>query len=281
VVTLVRRASGRRGLPFLVMGVVLGCALPAGAQSAASVRDTAAARALFREGVACADRSDWPCAVDRFHRAHQLRPSPVLAYNLGHALVEIGRLVEGAEILHRLVRDETAPARVRADASRVVDAAAPRIGSLTVHVEGPTDGVVFAIDEHELATSLLGAAAPVDPGERRIEARRGDEVIASASVVIAEGGTESVTLALPEPPAEDPAVASLDVPTPSEVALGASPSEPTDAPPAGGDDGPWIALGIGGAVVLVAGAIVLAVVLAQPGEQAPFDGSLGHVEIGR
>ncbi|MDQ3035002.1 MAG: hypothetical protein M3Y87_21525 [Myxococcota bacterium] len=262
------------------------------AQDAASVRETAAARALFREGVRCADRREWTCAVDRFHRAHEVRPSPVLAYNLGHALIESGRLVEGAEILQQLVRSDSAPASVRADARRVMTAAAPRIGRLTVRPIGSRQGVELSIDGHPLADSLVGAAAPVDPGERLVEARRGGEVVASARVQIAEGASETIELTLPDPPpAEVAAVAGAEapvaversahaVPSPSETARAAIGTS-TEAPPGGGDDGPWIALGIGGAVVVVAGAVVLALVLSQPTEATAFDGNLGHVEIGR
>lgn len=53
------------------------------------------------------------------------------------------------------------------------------------------------------------------------------------------------------------------------------------APAPASDDGPWIALGLGAGVLVVGGAIVLGVVLAQPGAVAPFEGTLGHVEIGR
>lgn len=245
------------------------------------MRDTAAARALFREGVACTDRRDWECAVDRFGRAHRVRPSPVLAYNLGHAMIELGRLVEGVEILQQLLRDDAASATVRADAQRAVDAAAPRIARLTVHATGPTRGVRFSIDGHALASSLLGAAAPVDPGERLVEARRGDELVASSRVQIAEGSAETIEIQLPEPPPgeviAEATAPPVVVPTAAETALAAQPPRTDD----GGDDGPWIALGIGGAALVVGGAIVLAIVLAQPTEPMVFDGNLGHLEIGR
>jgi hypothetical protein len=53
---------------------------------------------------------------------------------------------------------------------------------------------------------------------------------------------------------------------------------PYQPEPARSDDTPWIALGIGGGVLLIGGAIVLGVVLGQPQAPTPFDGSLGHVE---
>src|SRR5690606_33546671 len=143
------------------------------------------------------------------------------------------------------------------------------IGRLTVRATGSTRGVEFTIDGHELASSLLGAAAPVDPGERLVEARRGGEVVASARVRIPDGGAERVELALPALPPDEasanPAVAAVApsaVPTAEETARAADVAGPAE----GGDDGPWIALGIGGAALVVGGAIVLAIVLAQPTE---------------
>ncbi|UJR81300.1 hypothetical protein [Sandaracinus amylolyticus] len=241
------------------------------------MRDTAAARALFQEGVACADRSDWSCAADRFARAHELRASAVIAYNLGHALVESGRLVEGTEILRRLVRDESVAANVRADASRVIRDAEPRIGRLAVHLRGPHDDVSVALGTHELASSLLGTAAPVDPGEHVLEARRDGEIVASARVHIEPGGSEEIELEIPARP-ERPAASAIGPEAAARTAL--DPTSPPDVESS--DEGTWIALGVTGGVLVVAAAVVVAVVLAAPAQEpAPFDGTLGWVEIGR
>ncbi|AKF06007.1 hypothetical protein [Sandaracinus amylolyticus] len=244
------------------------------------MRDTAAARALFQEGVACADRSDWTCAADRFARAHELRASAVIAYNLGHALVESGRLVEGTEILRRLVRDESVAANVRADAARVIRDAEPRIGRLAVHLRGPHEDVEVALGTHELASSLLGTAAPVDPGEHVLEARRDGEIVASARVHIDPGATEEIELEIPARPAR--ATASAIAPeAAAQTAFDATGARDV-APSEGGDDGTWIALGVAGGVLVVAAAVVVGVVLAAPAQEpAPFDGTLGWVEIGR
>jgi hypothetical protein len=260
---------------------------PSGARAQdASVRDTAAARALFREGVACADAGDWTCAADRFGRAYEIRPSPVVAYNYGHALVEIGRLVEGAEILARVRRDGSAPEAVRADAERVIGQAEPRMGMLSVELDGPGERVVVSIDGHGMAASLVGTAIPVDPGERLVEARRDGETVAREHVTITEGGHARVSLSVPPLPPEEPSLgrAQLDgtsagpSPQPPGLAgIGAPASAGTD----GGDQGPWIALGVTGGVLVVGAAIVLGVLLAPVGEPTPYGGNLGWVEIGR
>ena len=102
--------------------------------------------------------------------------------------------------------------------------------------------------------------------------RHGEEV-ARASVLVQEGEATELSVTIPPLPAsERDEVAIADAPDPDTLAL---------PPPTSSDDGPWIALGIGGGVLLVGGAIVLGVVLAQPGAMQPYDGTLGHVEIGR
>jgi len=236
-----------------------------------SVRSSAAARALFREGVECADRADWTCAVDRHGRAYGLRPSPVIAYNLGMALLAVGRLVEGTEMLVRVSRDEHATAELRAEARTAADHARPRIGRLTVHVEGPLAGATLSLDGHDVRRELLDTASPADPREHVLIVHRDGSEVARGTVILADGQLAELSVTIPPLPAAD--VALADEPDADVLAL---------APPApASDDAPWIALGIGGAVLVVGGAIVLGVVLAQPGSSAPFEGTLGHVEFGR
>ncbi len=264
-----------RNLPLtLLLMAGLGWTASASAQLDA-VRSSAAARALFREGVECADRQDWPCAVDRHGRAYGLRPSPVIAYNLGMALIAVGRLVEGREMLVRVSRDEHATAGLRAEAATAAEHALPRIGRLTVHVEGPLTGATLTLDGHDLRRELLDTASPADPREHVLVVSRGGAEVARGSVIVAEGQAAELSVNVPPLPASEPAL-TADAPSADVLAL---PPSSTDG--GGGDDAPWIALGIGAGVVVVAGAIVLGVVLAQPGEMAPYQGTLGHVELGR
>lgn len=244
--------------------VVLGIASPARAQLD-SARASAAARAIFSEGVACAERAEWPCAIEHFERAYGLRPSPVISYNLGMALLQVGRLVEGTEMLGRVSRDEEASAELRSDALRAAEGARPRIGRLTVRVTGALSAVSLTLDGHALPRELLGAASPADPGTHVVIALRDGLEIARAETTLSDGGTGEVVLELP----------AFDLALPGALA------PPPVAEPARSDDTPWIVLGIGGGVLVIGGAIVLGVVLGQPQAPAPFDGSLGHVEIGR
>lgn len=269
------------GWTYLVVFMLGALAKPgwACAQAPSSAHDSAVARALFREGVACADAHDWECAADRFARAREVRPSPVLAYNLGHALIELGRFVEGTEILTQLLRDPALQDGIRADAERTLSVASEQIAQLSIEVSGPLDGTAFTLDGRELGTSLLGTLIPVDPGERLIEAHRAGEVVARARVVALSGQPAQVTLTLPDPPASDDLDLAPSLPLGTARSALAEGAIGTEQAP-GHDDTPWIALGIGGAVAVIGGAIVLGIVLAQPGSEPAFEGNLGHVEIG-
>jgi hypothetical protein len=238
-----------------------------------SIHDTAAARSLFREGVVCADAHDWACAADRFQRAYALRASPVIGYNLGTTLIALGRLVEGTEHLQAVARDDTSTAQMRADAQRAADAVAARLARVTVHVQGELEGVQLTIDGRALASSLHGAAAPVDPGDHLLEARRGREVVASAPFSSEPGGSSEVSIVVPDAPELAPVAAAEPAPRIVERIV------VTEAPPS--DDGPWIGLGIGAGVLVIGGAILIGFFVASPTEPMPYGGSLGTVEIGR
>jgi hypothetical protein len=193
-------APGNRfsqGCAALVLAAGLAGAPPALAQGGAT--DRAAARALFEEGLACADREDWTCAADRFERAHALRPSPVIGSNLGHALVELGRLVEGTEVLRTAAQDPGATPQLRADAEAAIAECAPRIGRLTLAVTGPREGVDVAIDGRVIAPSTVGVPVPADPGDHAIEARRAGAVVATASVHVDPGAAATAELLVPGP----------------------------------------------------------------------------------
>lgn len=183
---------------------------------------TAAARATFLEGLACADREDWPCAVERFGRARAMRASPVILSNHAIALAHVGRVVEASETFRALARDPSAPAELRASAERGVTELAPRIGRITIELVGAAEGVSVSMDETEVDASLLGIAIPSDPGDHVIDARRDGSVVASARVHLVAAASERVELEVPaDAPTRD--VATL---APSAAVQGMPVDEP-------------------------------------------------------
>ncbi len=252
---------------------------------------TAAARALFEEGVRLVDAGDFDQAADRFRRSDELHASPVVAYNLATSLAEIGRIVEASEVSRRVVRDAAAPQAIRAAAQSLLDRITPRIGSLTIRVVGDPEGVETRLDGATVPVALIGVARPVDPGQHVVSLARGGEETASTSVEVLPGGAAEVSLSAPPPPPIATVAPVAPAPALPVVAADPGPVVPAAAlvlAPVAPEEHHGSVLeeawfwGVAGAVV-VAG-IVIAVVLAFTVHSAsPVSGNFepGVVEVGR
>lgn len=250
------------------------------ARAQEDARTSAAARALFQEGVTCSDAGDWACAVERFGRAYALRASPVIGSNYGIALMHVGRSVEASEAFRAVQRDPSAAEPLRSDATQYIAQLDQLIGRLTLHATGPTEGVAITVDGHE-HTSLLDVPAPCDPGQHTIEARRGGEVVASVTVELAPAARSTVELAIPEPPppgVEEPPVVVAPVVAPVVVDEPASDLALETPEPASHHEVYeewwfWTVIG----VVAVGAGVTIGVVASQPTTQLPM-GSLGTID---
>ncbi len=215
---------------------------------------TAEARALFEEGLGLAAEERFEEAAERFRRAYQLRPASPIAFNLGNALVEGGHLVEGTEMLRQVIRDPDGSSDLRERARWIIDNAESRIGSIVVQVTGHLDDVVVDVAGASLSPASYGVPLSADPGPTEVNARRGAETVASATVDVPEGGQAEV---------------SLEVPAPAgDISL-----LPTDegASAAGGVLGKWWFWTAVGAVVVVV--VIAALVVSTSGSNT--EGSLG------
>ncbi|UJR78437.1 tetratricopeptide repeat protein [Sandaracinus amylolyticus] len=240
----------------------------------------AAARALFQEGVGLARRGDYAEAIDRFRRAQALRPAAPIAYNLAAALAHEGELVEAAELLERVLRDPSIPPQLRASAERQRDQIAPRVGRLTVRLEGDHGGVRVHIDERELPEAMVGVPVPIDPGAHEIRAMRDGEDVAHERIEIGEAERREVALTIParvvprEALTVAPARASSSERVP-EAALETSERDPVDrgSSGGGGDDALVITLAIVGGVVVAGAVTATAIVLTSPQTPEPVMGN--------
>lgn len=233
---------------------------PAAAPSTEAAAEEAArlddARRLFEEGLAHVEASEWMLAEQSFRRVLAIRSSPVVAYNLASALAQLGRLLESAELLRVVVRDASVDAATRDPAQQLLAAIEPRIGSLTVRVQGDTQGVTLHLDDRMLGQGELVQAISVDPGPHHVFAERDGKRVASEEVNV--GGDAplkaEVTFDLREktPPAPKP-----------DLRVSKLPHE--DQPRAQRDDddvwsSPWLWTGAGVGVLIAAGVVVAVLV---------------------
>jgi hypothetical protein len=265
---------------------------PDAAPEPASVAETAArtalARSLFREGVAALEAEQWEEAEDRFRRTLALKPTPAVRYNLAYALVRLGQLVEGVELLRSVERDAEAPEELRNLAARTRNEHEGRIGHITITVTGDGAGHALWLDDQPLLPEAIDVPTPIDPGEHRIRATFDGEEVAAVVSIVGEGERKRALLPIPPRAPEREAQA----PPPREVAAAApSPSEPAGdtghaATRRDSDEGglwrsPWLWVGVGAAVI--AGVVVGVAASSGDDTRVPEgeSGSLGLVRVGR
>jgi len=242
----------------LVAALWLGAGATASAQDddAPDAETTAAARALFDEGMNAVDAGNFQQATDLLSRSIELRDSPVTRTNLALALVELGHLVAATEHLRAAIRMAEPSSRVWELASNYLRDLEPRLGQLRIAVEGSPEGTEVRLDGRAVPAALVGVYQPVDPGHHSIELFRGDDRLSDQRVQIVSGRRSSVTL-----------VAGAPTAAPLAVNAGGG-----DDATASGDDGGgsvaeeawfWILIG---ALVLGAGAGITAAVLVSTAE---------------
>ena len=191
----------------------------------------AAARILGTDGVRAALAGDCRTAVDKLTRAEALVHAPTTALPLAKCEIQLGKLVAGTEILNRLV-NEVLPSNApepwvdaKKQAQPLLDASAPRIGKLRVHVDRPAGAagdVAVTIDGTAIPSVLLDNDRPTDPGAHHVTATAPGMTTAQTDVTLAEGQSQGVSLRLAPLPAGAPAVASAPAPAPAPASASAS-----------------------------------------------------------
>ncbi|RLB56597.1 MAG: hypothetical protein DRJ42_02920 [Deltaproteobacteria bacterium] len=227
--------------------------------AAETARGTIEARRLFFEGVAFVEALDWSRAAERFRAVRRIRPTPPVEYNLAAALFELGQLNESEEIAVHVLEDSATDENVRASVESLLERIRITGGQLTVRLEGPRGDESVFLDAREIASTRVGTEMTTSVGDHVVEARRGQEAVARANVLVT---------------ADEPVAIDLDVH--GELAT----RGPVDSPGTDDDSSPgllgdwrfWAA--VGGAVVVVAVIVIIAAVAAgSGGHEAPIAGN--------
>src|ERR1041384_6327106 len=106
--TWTRGSSARRVAAWAVLGFCARALTTANALAQgdeASAADIAAARSLAVEGVKLAQAGKCDEAVDKLERAEKLHHAPIVLASLGECKGGQGKLVQGTEMLRRVVRE--------------------------------------------------------------------------------------------------------------------------------------------------------------------------------
>jgi hypothetical protein len=244
--------SQRYALGVLCASLVVSFASRSRAEDAPE--NIAAARTLGIQGVQLADAGKCPEAIEKLQRAESLHHAPTILDRLGECQVAVGELVEGTENLNAVVREPlTANApKVFHDAQdraqKVLASATPRIAHLVIRITPADAKASVAVGGKAVPDAMIGSDRPTDPGSHEVTATAVGYKPASTTVTLAEGGHQDITLLLEK----DPNAVAVVPPTPITPATQTGgPVAPPEPAPAHSKTPAYIALGIGGAGLVV------------------------------
>ncbi|HEX9296439.1 MAG TPA: hypothetical protein VF881_11400 [Polyangiaceae bacterium] len=171
---------------------------------AQSDEQRAGARSLATEGATAFNEGRYKEAAEFFTKAESLVHAPPHLLFIARAHAKLGQLVKAREAYIKITREQlpgNAPQAFRdaqSSANRELAAINPKIGSLTIKVEGAENAkdLSLRIDDVQLPGVLAGAAQPVDPGEHKIEALATGFRSRPQSVRVGDGEKTSVALKL-------------------------------------------------------------------------------------
>jgi len=172
-------------------------AAPALAQSATpgpSAQDLAIAENSFNEGVKLTEQGNCKDAIAQFELSMKMDPGSGTALNLAACYEKVGRTASAFGAYSQsagLARVKVNNA-IREKAEAAMNALAPKLSKVDFKLpkEGAPKGFSVAIDGRPISIDALGAAIPVDPGTREIEASAPGKKPWKASLVVkAEPGT--------------------------------------------------------------------------------------------
>jgi tetratricopeptide (TPR) repeat protein len=152
---------------------------------------------LYREGIAARQLSDWEKARTLLLRSWEIQRHFQTAANLGEMELKLGRHREAAGHLAYFVKE--APASVpevdRARGQTMLDQARASLGTLRLVVI-PRDAEVY-VDGQKVEHASMNGLVLVEPGRRRVEARRSGYLPVAETREVAAGSIVEVSMVAP------------------------------------------------------------------------------------
>lgn len=255
----------RVGVPGRVLSLSLVAALAASlvspavlAQDQPQAENIAAARSLGLQGIKMADAGDCKGAIEKLSRAESLYHAPSILGRLGECQVNVGQIVAGTENLNRVVREQLAANAPKAfkdaqeRAKGVLNTALPKIAHLTVKVDPPDAKAQVSVGGVAIPPALIGVERPTDPGTHPIVVTAPGYLDQTQNITLAEGGSQELAIHLEKDP-NSVAAAPPPAATPAPVVMTAPSAPPADTAHKKNNTAAYVALGVGGAGLLVGG----------------------------
>ncbi|HKO51930.1 MAG TPA: hypothetical protein VJV79_29680 [Polyangiaceae bacterium] len=214
------------------MSLAFVTALAPAQASAETVEARAEARSHFDQGVSLARRHAYAEALGEFQRAYQLFPHFGVLYNIGQALIALGRPTEAVGALTRYVEEGGAniEPRRRLEVDAAIASELAKTGSIEVTVD--VAGALVSIDDQAIARSPLATPIRVDSGAHRVLAALDSGERREAKVEAKAGQVTRTRLEFGGAVAGVPAASPAREPLPVLVPVSLAASHPQREPPA-------------------------------------------------
>ena len=216
--------------------VLVGWAGVAAAQAPPPSPNTERARQAFLEGQTAYEAGDYEEAIRLWEQAYEIDPRPALHYNLAQAHGRLGHTVEEVQALERFVQAADPSDPLAADAAGRLARARERVARTAVRIINAPPGALIVVDGENHGQTPRTEPIRVSPGSHRVELTLNNRAVFRATVVARAAET---------------------------VDVDASTSETAPQEEAGGIPTVPLVLWIAGGAVVVAGAVIGAVALAQ------------------
>jgi hypothetical protein len=191
-------------MAFLVIAFV---SLPVAAAEPTPT-ELAVARRLFREATELEAQQRWEAASVKLREAIRIKDTPGLRYHLAHCEESLGLLVE-ALLDYDRARDLIAAGARAADVESLLPEAqralARRVPSIVIVPPPGVTGLSASIDGQDVAPSVIGRPAPVNPGTHRVSVSAPGYQDFVAEVTVTEGERRVLGVKLAEESTESPA----------------------------------------------------------------------------
>ena len=243
----------------LCLATFLAVAVAPSSAHAQGAGKQAAAQAMFEDAKKLMTKGDFGAACQKFSDSQNLDPAPGTQYNLANCYEKNGQTASAWATFKSAAASYRAHNRAEWETKARDRAAAiePKLSKLTIVVpaESNVPGLEVRRDGQALSGSELGAAIPVDPGEHVVEATAtGKKPWKSTAKVAPTPGEQKFTVGPLEaaPKVATPTPAPTTAPTPPPTTVAALP-EPPPNKGSGQKTAGFVALGIGGAGLVVGG----------------------------
>jgi hypothetical protein len=191
--------------------VVALVSVPAGAEEPTPT-ELAVARRLFKEATELEAQQRWEEASVKLREAIRIKDTPGLRYHLAHCEESLGLLVE-ALLDYDRARDLIAAGARASDVEALLPQAqralARRVPSIVIVSPPGVTNLSASIDGQEVAPSVIGRPAPVNPGTHRVSVSAPGHQDFIAEVTVTEGERRVLAVKLAKNSREFPAPSAL------------------------------------------------------------------------